>query len=170
MPKRKMVRCPKTQQRAMEWVSNFATCTQLRHFLGFAGARSLTRPALLHLVLLNPPSFEAICATFRESALVKKTQKKKRAEANAIRTQSKQAWKYLARFIKPSQQTFAKIKPCVCYEWKRESSGPGQYLVRMYGEEKSKVCRIQMINEMPTSIKRLKQIDICTLDTQTLDY
>ena len=163
MPKRKF----ESQAEGWAWIKDKATCTQLQTLLAFNMNTKLNRNGLIALLELYPPGLDGIDLFYEQWLEDERAKKLKRSEATKIKMQSRKAWNCLLKNLQKT--TIAKIKPCCFYEWRNESSGPGQYLVRTYGELKSKICKISIIDDFKDSIKN-KYIDIKTNNNQTLEY
>jgi hypothetical protein len=144
--KTQTIRCTGTKNR-FGIIQKYATCKQLRDLLGIKD-RKLKRTTLLERVKCD--TFVADVA--KVSAISKQHLENQTRRCFAVTTRAnvKRAWKYFSQFVQTGVMTFAKIKPCVFYDWKSAWSGPGQTLVRSFGEQKSKMCKIRFETNLTT--------------------
>ncbi len=112
MPKRKHQECPKNNQEAINWLSDFATCKQLRELINIKD-RKITRVELLHIVRLQYAEINInmnIVNRMYENHSTSIIQINKKRENKRMQ---KNAWRYLSGFIYTTSKIIAKISPCV---------------------------------------------------------
>lgn len=157
--KRKTLTEPTTIKEGIEWLKLFATKQQLRTVTGLRN-RKLKRDVLIHAVEQNQPTLEDVMKQYDEHVNTKEDRNIERKKQH----DKKQAWMYLKQIMTSEEKIITRIKPCVFYEWRNAHSGPGMFLIRHYGQEKSKMC-VVVLDSWSS-----KMITIRTIIPQTLEY